>query len=57
MKWIPKTFFHIFKAGIQKCGRALAPRNHKRGVRERCFLHFILHAYECCIAKLICVRY
>jgi len=21
------------------------------------FLPFILHAYECCIAKLICVRY
>jgi len=31
-------------------------RDQKRGVRER-FQPFIFHACECCMAKLICVRY
>jgi len=39
-------------------GRALALRDQKLGVRER-FLTFysLLYAYECCMAKLICVRF
>jgi len=39
--------------GMQKCGRAVAPRDQKRGVCER----FFLHAYECCMAKLVCALY
>jgi len=42
-------------SGVQKCGRSLAPRDQKRGVREH-FLPFIFHAYKCCMAKLMCVR-
>jgi len=65
---LPQASFHQIHAarfssqqeascsGVQKCGRALAPRDEKREVRER-FLPFICHAHECCTAKLTCVRY
>jgi len=33
-------------SGVQKCDRALAPRDQKLAVRE-CFLHFILYQQEC----------
>jgi len=35
---------------LQKCGRALAIKNLERA---NVFLHFILRAYECCMAKLM----
>jgi len=41
----------------QGCNRALAPRDQKLGVRKRFSFNFIICLYECCMAKLIRVRY
>jgi len=43
--------YEASSSGVQKCGRALAARDQKRGVRER-FFPFILHEYECCMTSL-----
>jgi len=37
-----KNCLATIKPGVQKCVRALAPRNQKFGVRQRFFLHLLL---------------
>jgi len=54
--------FNISHLGLHqwcKNGSRTSTARPKLGVRERFlyFLHFILYAYECCMTKLMSVRY
>ena len=42
--------------GVQKCGRTLASRDQKRGVRER-FFYFIYFMHMNAVWQSLCVRY
>ena len=42
---------------VQGCKNAVAPRATKNVECAKVFLPFVFHAYECCMEKLVCVRY